>query len=163
MMPPKLQCCGQPRRRPWRSFAAPRRGAATAVISGVTALGMKAPGVAATMVVAVVPVGVATPTTAVEETTAAEAEEARLGEVATREAARISDAVTMVAAAALGKVAEDDETAQGVVPLFTVHPSARPPLLVRTAATSRWGPQKGRQLLPWWMLHPRQRVSANLL
>ena len=107
--------------------------------------------------------GVATPTAAVEETTTVEAEEARLGEGATQEAARISDAVTMVAVAALGKVAEDDETAQGVVPLFTVHPSARPPLLVRTAATSRSGPQKGKQLLPWWMLHPRQKVSANLL
>ena len=100
---------------------------------------------------------------AVEETTTVEAEEARLGEGATQEAARISDAVTMVAVAALGKVAEDDETAQGVVPLFTVHLSTRPPLLVRTAATSRWGPQKGKQLLPWWMMHPRERVSANLL
>ena len=93
---------------------------------------------AATMVVAVVPVGVATPTTVVEEATAAEAEKARLVEGATREAARILDAVTMVAAAALGEVAGDDQTAQGVVPLITVHLSARPPLLVRTAATSRW-------------------------
>ena len=74
-------------------------------------MGMEAPGVAATMVVAVVPVGVATPTTAVEEATAAEAEEARLVEGATREAVRILDAVTMVAAAALGEAAGDDETA----------------------------------------------------
>ena len=101
-------------------------------------MGMEAPGVVATMVVAVVPVGVATPTTVVEEATAAEAEEARLVEGATREAARILDAVTMVAAAALGEVARDEETAQGVVPLVTVHPSARPPLQVRTAATPRW-------------------------
>ena len=151
MMRPAHRFFGRPRRRPWRSFAAPRSGAATAVISGVTALGMKAPGVAAIMVVAMVPVGVATPTAAVEGTTT-EAEEARLGEGATRETVRISVAVTMVAAAALGKVAEDDETAQGVVPLFTVHPSARPPLLARTAATSQWGPQKGKQLLPWLSL-----------
>ena len=80
----------------------------------------------------------ATPTTAVEEATAAEAEEARLVEGATREAARILDAVTKVAAAALGEAAGDDETPQGVVPLVRVHPSARPPLQVRTAATSRW-------------------------
>ena len=93
---------------------------------------------AAAMVVAVVTVGVATPTTAVEEATAAEAEEARLVEGATREAARILDAVTEVAAAALGEAAGDDETAQGVVPSVTVHPSARPSLQVRTAATSRW-------------------------
>ena len=80
----------------------------------------------------------ATPTTAVEEATAAEAEEARLVEGATREAARILDEVTKVAAAALGEAAGDDERAQGVVPLVTVHPSARHPLQVRTAATSRW-------------------------
>ena len=101
-------------------------------------MGMEAPGVAATKVVTVVTVGMANPTTAEEEATAAEAEEARLVEGATREAARISEAVAMVAAAALGEVAGDDETAQGVVALIAVHPSARPPLLVRTAATSRW-------------------------
>ena len=101
-------------------------------------MGMEAPGVAATMVMAVVPVGVATPTSAVEEATAAEAEKARLVEGATREAARVLDAVTEVVAAALGEAAGDDETAQGVVPLVTVHPPARPPFQVRTAATSRW-------------------------
>ena len=91
---------------------------------------------AAAIVVEVVTVGVATPTTAVEEATAAE--EARLVEAATREAARTLGAVTEVAAAVLGEAAGDDGTAHGVVPLVTVHPSARPPLQVRTAVTSRW-------------------------
>ena len=70
MMRPRPRCCGQLRSRPWRSFVAPKSGAATAVMTGVT----EAPGVAAAMVVAVVTVGVATPTTAVEEATAAKAE-----------------------------------------------------------------------------------------
>ena len=64
---------------------------------------MEAPGVAAAMVMAVVTVGVATPTTAVEEATAAEVEEARLVEGATREAARIFDEVTEVAAQLWGR------------------------------------------------------------
>ena len=46
----------------------------------------------------------ATPTTAVEEATAAEAEEARLVEGVTREAARILDEVIGAVAAALGEV-----------------------------------------------------------
>ena len=56
-------CCGQPRRRPRKSFAAQNNGAATAVMSGITDMVVVAPGVAAAMVVAVVTVGVATPTT----------------------------------------------------------------------------------------------------
>ena len=76
------------------------------------------------MVVAVVPVGVATPTTAVEEATAAEAEEARLVEGATREAARILDEVTDVAAAALGEAAGDDEPVRSRCLLYT-SPSPR--------------------------------------
>ena len=121
-------------------------------MTGVT----EAPGVAAAMVVAVVTVGVATPTTAVEEATAAE--EARLVEAATREAARTLGAVTEVAAAVLGEAAGDDGTARGVVPLVTAQPLAHPPLQVRTAATSRWRLNTGKQLLPWWILHLRQRA-----
>ena len=125
---------------------------------GYRHMGMETPGVAAAMVVAVVTVGVATPTTAVEESTAAKAEEARLVEGVNREAARILDEVIEAVAAALGESARDDETARGVVPLVTLHLSARRPLQVRTPATPRWCPQKGKQLLPWWMLHLRQRV-----
>ena len=99
-------------------------------------MGMEAPGVAAAMVVAVVTVGVATPTTVAGETV--EAEEARLVELVAREPVRRLDEATGAVAAALGEAAVDDETARGVVPLVTVHPSARLPLEVRTAATSRW-------------------------
>ena len=38
MMRRRPPCCGQPRRRPWKSFAALKSGAATAVMSGVTAI-----------------------------------------------------------------------------------------------------------------------------
>ena len=88
------------------------------------------------MVVAVVTVGVAALTTAAEETV--EAKETRLVEVVTRETARILDEVTWAVAVALGEAAGDDETVRGVAPLVAVHLSARPPLQVRTAATSRW-------------------------
>ena len=157
-MRPKPRCCGQPHRRPWRSPAAQKSGAATVEMKETTAAGMAALGVAAAIVVEVVTVGVATPTTAVEESTAAKADEARLVEGVNREAARILDEVIEAVAAALGEAAGDDETVRGVVPLVTLHLSARRPLQVRTPATPRWCPQKGKQLLPGWMLHLRQRV-----
>ena len=103
-----------------------------------------------------VTVGVATPTTAAEETM--EAIEARLVEVVAREPVRPLDQVAGAVAAALGEAAVDDETAPGVVPLVTAQPSARPPVQVWTAATSRWRPNTGKQLLPRWMLHLRQRA-----
>ena len=135
-MRPKPRCCGQPHRRPWRSSAAQKSGAAIVEMKETTAAGMAAPRVMAGIVVEVVTVGVATPATAVEEATAAE--EARLVEAATREAARTSGEVTEVADAVLGEAAGDDGTAHGVAPLVTAQPSARHPLQVRTAATSRW-------------------------
>ena len=137
MMRLRPWCCGKPRRRPWRSFAEPKSGTATAVMSGVTAMEMEAPGVAAAMVVAVVTVGMATSTTAVEEAAVTEAEEARLVEGVSREAARIFDEVPGAVTAALGEAAGDDETARVVVPRITVHLSARPRLQVRTAARPR--------------------------
>ena len=155
-MRPKRRFYAQPRRRPRRNSAARRRGAATAAMAETTGAGMAATGLAAGMKVEVVMVGVATLNTAVEEVTAAE--EARLVEAATREAARTSGEVTEVADAVLGEAAGDDGTAHGVVPLVTAQPSARPPLQVRTAATSRWRPNTGKQLLPWWMLHLRQQA-----
>ena len=99
---------------------------------------MAAPGAAAAMVVAVVTVGVVTCTTAAEEAAAAEAEEARLVEGVTREAARILDEVTGAVVVALGEAARDGETARGVVPLVTVPLSARPWLQARTDARSLW-------------------------
>ena len=108
----------------------------TAAMKGTTAAGMAAPGVTAAMVVAVVTVGVATPTTAAEETV--EAEEARLVEAVAREPVRLSDEVAGAVAAALGEAAVVDETARGVVPLFTVPLSARLRLQARTAARSLW-------------------------
>ena len=92
--------------------------------------------VAAMVEVVVVTVGVATPTTAAEGTAAAEAEEARLVEVLTREAVRILDEVAGAVAAALGEAAVDDETARGVVTLATVPLSAGPRLQARTAPRS---------------------------
>ena len=155
-MRPRPWCCGQPRRRPWRSFAAPKSGAATAAVRGTTAAGMAAPGVTAAMVVTVVTVGVATPTTAAEETV--EAEEARLVEAVAREPVRLSDEAAGTVAAALGEAAVVDETAHGVVPLVTAQPSARLPFQVRTTEASRWRQNAAKQLLPWWMLHLRQRA-----
>ena len=137
-MRPRPRSCGQPRRKPWRSFAAPKSGASTAVMSGVTAMAMEAPWLAAAMGVAVVTVGLATPTSAVEEATAAEAEEARLVEVEAREAFRILDEVAGTVVAALEDAAVDDDTAPGVFPLVTVPLSARHRLQARTAARSLW-------------------------
>ena len=88
------------------------------------------------MLVAVVTVGVATPTTAAEEKV--EAEEARLVEAVAREPVRLSDAIAGAVAAALGQAAVEDETARGVVPLFTVPLSAHLRLQARTAARSLW-------------------------
>ena len=136
-MRPRPLCCGQPRRKPRRSFAALKRAAAIARIREINAAGMTAPGVAAAMVVAVVTVGVATPTKAAEEAAAAEAE-ARLVEGVTREAVRILDEVTGAVATALGEAAVDDGTARGVVPLVAVPLSARPRIQARTAARSLW-------------------------
>ena len=124
------------RRRPWRSTAALKSGAATAAMRGTTAAGMAAPGVAAAMVVAVVTVGVVTPTTAAEETV--EAEEARLVEVVAREPVRLLDEAAGAVATALAEATEDDETARGVVPLVTVPLSPRPRLQARSAARSLW-------------------------
>ena len=135
-MRPRPRCCGQPRRRPWRSTAALKSGAATAAMRRTTAAGMAAPGVAATMVVAVVTVGVATPTTPMEEKV--EAEEARLVEVVAREPVRLLEEAAGAVAAALGEAAVDDETARGVVPLVTIPVSARPRFQARTAAGSLW-------------------------
>ena len=104
-----------------------------------------------------VTVGVAASTTAGKGTAAAEAEEARLVKVVTREALRNLDEVAGAVAAALGKAAVDDETARGVVPLVTVPLSARPRFQARTAAKSMWLPEKGKRLFPWWMLQLRQR------
>ena len=59
-------------------------------------------------------------------------------EVVTREAVRILDEVAGAVAAALGEAAVDDGTARDVVPLVTLHLSARPRLQARTAAGSRW-------------------------
>ena len=112
--------------------------------------------VTAATVVAVVTVGVATPTTAAEETV--EAEEARLVEAVAREPVRLSDEAAGTVAAALGEAAVVDETAHGVVPLVKSQPSARLPFQVRTTETSRWRQNTARQLLPWWMLHLRQRA-----
>ena len=108
---------------------------------------MAAPGVTAAMVVTVVTVGVATPTTAAEKTV--QAEGARLVEAVGREPVRLLDEVAKEVAAALGEAAVDDETARGVVPLFTVPISARLRLQARTAARSLWGPEKGKRPLPW--------------
>ena len=98
---------------------------------------MAVPGVAAAMVVTVVTVRVATPATAVEEAPVAEAEETRLVEGVTWEAARILDEVTEAVAATLGEAAGDDETVREV-PLTAIVLSARPRLQVLTAATPRW-------------------------
>ena len=70
---------------------------------GMAAPGVVAPGEAAAMVVAVVTVGVAAPTTAAKGTAAAEAEEARLVVVETREAVRSLDVIAGAVAAALGR------------------------------------------------------------
>ena len=80
--------------------------------------------------------GMKAPTTAAEGTAAAEAEEARLVEVLTREAVRILDEVAGAVAAALGEAVVDNGTAPEVVRLVTVHLSARPRLQARTAARS---------------------------
>ena len=135
-MTPRPRCCGQPRRRPGRSSAALKSGAVTAAMKETTAAGMAAPRVTTAMLVAVVTVGVATPTTAAEEKV--EAEEARLVEAVAREPVRLSDAIAGAVAAALGEAAVVDETARGVVPLFTVPLSARLRLQARTAARSLW-------------------------
>ena len=135
-MRPRPLCCGQPRRRPRRSFAALKSGAATDGIREDTAAGMTAPGVASAMVVAVVSVGVAICTTAAEEAAATEAE-AHLVEEVTREAVRFLDEETGAVAAALGEAAVNDGTARGVVPLVSVPLSARQRLQARTAARSR--------------------------
>ena len=131
-----------------RPSAALRGGAVTAAMKGTTAAGMAAPGVTAAMVLAVVTVGVATPTTAAEETV----------EAVAREPVRLSDEAAGTVAAALGEAAVVDETAHGVVPLVKAQPSARLPFQVRTTETSRWRQNTTKQLLPWWMLHLRQRA-----
>ena len=126
-----------------RSSVARKSSAATAMIRGDTDVGMAATGVAAAMVkvAVVVTVGVATPTTAAEGTAAAEAEEARLGQVVARDTVQgLSDEVAGAVAAALAEVAVDDGTAREVVRRDTVLPPlpARPQLRVRTAARSLW-------------------------
>ena len=82
--------------------------------------------------------GVATPTTAAAGTAAAEAQEARLGEVVARDAVRRLDEVAGAVVAAFGAAEVDDGTAREVVRLITVPLSAHPRRQGQTEARSPW-------------------------